>query len=265
MLDGAQLPGVRYVTLPAGTDPMRERGGAEALPVQQVADGVLVELPEAAPLSARALEPAASWGKADHAVIAEPTVNGGAVLENEALRVVIGPHGMLTSIHDKGAGREVLKPGQMGNKLELFEGPPGQLGRLGYRHLLRGSRRGRGRADADRDRGDRPIARRGRDRTRLSPQPADAARCTAPRLDCGWISTRRSTGTNSILLLKAAFPVDIRAARADFDIQWGQIDRPTHRNTSWDAAQFEVPAQKWADLSEGNYGVALLNDCKYGL
>jgi hypothetical protein len=66
------------------------------------------------------------------------------------------------------------------------------------------------------------------------------------------------------LLLKAAFPVDIRAARADFDIQWGQIDRPTHRNTSWDAAQFEVPAQKWADLSEGNYGVALLNDCKYG-
>ena len=64
--------------------------------------------------------------------------------------------------------------------------------------------------------------------------------------------------------VKAAFPVDIRAARADFDIQWGQIDRPTHRNTSWDAAQFEVPAQKWADLSEGDYGVALLNDCKYG-
>jgi hypothetical protein len=58
--------------------------------------------------------------------------------------------------------------------------------------------------------------------------------------------------------------VDIRASRADFEIQWGQIDRPTHRNTSWDAAQFEVPAQKWADLSEGNYGVALLNDCKYG-
>ncbi|MEL6207076.1 MAG: glycoside hydrolase family 38 C-terminal domain-containing protein, partial [Pseudomonadota bacterium] len=66
------------------------------------------------------------------------------------------------------------------------------------------------------------------------------------------------------LLLKAAFPVSVRAARAEFDIQWGQIDRPTHRNTSWDAAQFEVPAQKWADLSEGNYGVALLNDCKYG-
>jgi alpha-mannosidase len=64
--------------------------------------------------------------------------------------------------------------------------------------------------------------------------------------------------------LKAAFPIAIRASRAEFDIQWGQIDRPTHRNTSWDAAQFEVPAQKWADLSEGDYGVALLNDCKYG-
>ncbi|MEM6466726.1 MAG: glycoside hydrolase family 38 C-terminal domain-containing protein, partial [Pseudomonadota bacterium] len=66
------------------------------------------------------------------------------------------------------------------------------------------------------------------------------------------------------LLLKAAFPVAVRASRATFDIQWGQVDRPTHRNTSWDAAQFEVPAQKWADLSEGDFGVALLNDCKYG-
>jgi alpha-mannosidase len=66
------------------------------------------------------------------------------------------------------------------------------------------------------------------------------------------------------LLLKAAFPVDIRAARADFDIQWGQIDRPTHRNTSWDAAQFEVPGAEMGGSERGDYGVALLNDCKYG-
>jgi alpha-mannosidase len=66
------------------------------------------------------------------------------------------------------------------------------------------------------------------------------------------------------ILLKAAFPVDVRATRATYDIQFGQVERPTHWNTSWDWARFEVCAHKWADLSEGNYGVALLNDCKYG-
>jgi alpha-mannosidase len=65
-------------------------------------------------------------------------------------------------------------------------------------------------------------------------------------------------------LLKAAFPVNIRANCATYDIQFGSIERPTHWNTSWDQARFEVVGHKWADLSEGDYGVALLNDCKYG-
>ena len=51
---------------------------------------------------------------------------------------------------------------------------------------------------------------------------------------------------------------------ATFDVQCGNVQRSTHRNTSWDWARFETCAHKWADLSEGNYGVALLNDCKYG-
>ena len=65
-------------------------------------------------------------------------------------------------------------------------------------------------------------------------------------------------------MLKVAFPVNIRSTRATYDIQFGTLERPTHWNTSWDYAKFEVCAHKWADLSEGNYGVALLNDCKYG-
>jgi alpha-mannosidase len=65
-------------------------------------------------------------------------------------------------------------------------------------------------------------------------------------------------------LLKVAFPVRVRSSRATYEIQYGSIERPTHFNTSWDMARFEVCAQKWADLSEGDYGVALLNDCKYG-
>jgi len=66
------------------------------------------------------------------------------------------------------------------------------------------------------------------------------------------------------LLLKVAFPVDILSPRATYDIQWGNVERPTHSNTSWDWARFESCAHKWVDLSEGDYGVSLLNDCKYG-
>jgi alpha-mannosidase len=66
------------------------------------------------------------------------------------------------------------------------------------------------------------------------------------------------------ILLKAAFPVDVLAPAATYEIQWGNVQRPTHRNTSWDWARFETCAHKWVDLSEGGYGVSLLNDCKYG-
>ena len=65
-------------------------------------------------------------------------------------------------------------------------------------------------------------------------------------------------------LLKTAFPVDIRSTEATYDIQFGNIKRPTHWNTSWDYARFEVVGHMWADLSENGYGVSLLNDCKYG-
>ena len=68
----------------------------------------------------------------------------------------------------------------------------------------------------------------------------------------------------SQLLLKAAFPVDVLAERAVYDVQFGNVERPTHRNTSWEQAKFEICAHKWADLSEYGYGVALLNNCKYG-
>ena len=65
-------------------------------------------------------------------------------------------------------------------------------------------------------------------------------------------------------LLKVAFPVDVNATHATYEIQFGSIQRPVHRSTPWDRARFEVSAQKWANLSEGDYGVSLLNDCKYG-
>ncbi|MFW5987970.1 MAG: alpha-mannosidase [bacterium] len=66
------------------------------------------------------------------------------------------------------------------------------------------------------------------------------------------------------ILLKTSFPVDLRTTKANYEIQFGNVERNTHWNTSWDYAKFEVVGHKWADLSEGDYGVSLLNDCKYG-
>jgi alpha-mannosidase len=65
-------------------------------------------------------------------------------------------------------------------------------------------------------------------------------------------------------MLRVSFPVSVRSERAGFDVQFGFVFRPTHRNTSWDQARFEVAAHRYADLSDSDYGVALLNDCKYG-
>ncbi|KAF1298646.1 alpha-mannosidase [Enterococcus sp. JM4C] len=66
------------------------------------------------------------------------------------------------------------------------------------------------------------------------------------------------------VLLKAHFPIDVNTLKATFDIQFGNVERPIHTNTSWDQARFEVCGQKWVDLSEGNYGVSVMSDSKYG-
>jgi alpha-mannosidase len=65
-------------------------------------------------------------------------------------------------------------------------------------------------------------------------------------------------------LLKVGFGIDVHSSQIRSEIQFGHVLRDTHENTSWDQARFESCAHKWVDLSEGNYGVALLNDCKYG-
>lgn len=68
----------------------------------------------------------------------------------------------------------------------------------------------------------------------------------------------------SHVVLKVGFPVDIHSHQIRCDIQYGHVLRNTHSNSSYDAAQFEICAHKWVDISENGYGVALLNDCKYG-
>ena len=65
-------------------------------------------------------------------------------------------------------------------------------------------------------------------------------------------------------MLKAAFFPKVRASRATYEIQFGAVERPTHRNTEYDAIRFEGSAHKWADLSQGDFGLSILSDSKYG-
>ena len=65
-------------------------------------------------------------------------------------------------------------------------------------------------------------------------------------------------------MLRTSFPVNIYTNEVTCDIQFGSIKRSNNDNTSWDMAKYEICAHKYVDLSENNYGVALLNDCKYG-
>ena len=74
--------------------------------------------------------------------------------------------------------------------------------------------------------------------------------------DCDW--------QNEHIALKAHFPIDVNTDKATFDVQFGNVERSTTDNTSWDEAKFEVCAHKYADVSESDYGVAIINDCKYG-
>lgn len=65
-------------------------------------------------------------------------------------------------------------------------------------------------------------------------------------------------------VLKAEFPVNLRARYSTFEVAHGAVERPTYANNSYEKAMFECCAHKWTDLSENDYGVSLLNDCKYG-
>ncbi len=66
------------------------------------------------------------------------------------------------------------------------------------------------------------------------------------------------------VLLKAAFPLAATSGLATYEIPYGTIERPTTRNNSWEKAQFEVPAMRWADLGDGKHGMSLLNQTKFG-
>jgi len=188
---------------------------------------------------------------------------GPKLLENDHLRVELDDHGLLCSILDKAGRREVLAPGARGNRLQLHPDYPNffdawdidrfafdQVVSLDALESMEVVERGPLRA------GIRITRAFGDSRLTQVVRLAAGSRYVEFETEVEWHEANR--------LLKVAFPVAVRSLRATYEIQYGHVERPTHANTSWDVARFEVCAHKWADLSEPGYGVALLNDCKYG-
>ncbi len=188
---------------------------------------------------------------------------GGIELSNGLLTVRIDAAGLLESVVDHQTGREVLEPGQQGNVLQLHHDLPNDAdawdvdqGTFARATELRDlesiavAEPGPVRASV------RVVRAFGRSRITQDIRLLAGSRRLEFATEVEWRERHR--------FLKAAFPVAVRAPSASFEIQFGYVQRATHANTSWDAARFEVPAQRWADLSEPGFGVALLNDCKYG-
>jgi alpha-mannosidase len=187
----------------------------------------------------------------------------GRVMENELLRVEWDERGLLTSIWDKEVGRQVLADGAAGNLLQIHADNPANWDAwdidVGYRDSVTDLVE----LAAMEVEMAGPLRAAVRFTRRFSASKLDQRMV----LDAGSRVLRFETDVDwqeEHKLLKVAFPVSVRSARATYEIQFGHVERPTHTNTSWDLARFEVCAQRWADLGEAGYGVALLNDCKYG-
>ena len=184
----------------------------------------------------------------------EPVSTTDRSLENDVLRVEIDDAGLLVSVFDKEAQREVLAA--PANVLQLFDDRPPHWDAWDIDASYMEKSVALTTVDSIEIADNSLVITRSFGDSRLVQTITLHGRRIDFATDVDWQERRK--------LLKAAFPVAVHARRATFEIQYGHVERPTHRNTSWDVARFEVCGHKWADLSEPGYGVALLNDCKYG-
>jgi alpha-mannosidase len=241
--------------------------GGEPLPAQRTAEGLLVHAPDRTVpglgwTSLALLEDAPDVVAPEAASGVRAGGSGGRIsIENELLRVEIGDGGDLHSVYDKEAGREVLDG--RGNRLLAYADKPAnwdawdiQEGYEAEGEEVPGAESVEV-VEAGPLRAAVRVERRfGGSRISQTYKLLSGSR----RLD---IETRVEWHERQVLL-RALFPVGVRSHEATFETMYGVVRRPTHRNTSWDAARFEVSAHRFADLSEPGYGVALLNDGKYG-
>jgi alpha-mannosidase len=186
----------------------------------------------------------------------------GFVLDNGLVRVTIDAAGHIISLIDAATGRDAIAPGDLANRLQLHRDIPNQWDAWDidehYRRTVR---------DLDQT-----------DDIRLESKPEEAAVLLVRSFGESRIEQRLALAagspsveiTNTIdwhetqKLLKLGFGFDLHADRSAAEIQFGHVFRPTHTNTSWDFARFEICAHRFLHVGEPGYGVAVTNDSTYG-
>jgi alpha-mannosidase len=228
-----------------------------------VGEGQQILTVNAAPHS-RAGVPALGIGIAatDAAEVSAQESAGGFVLDNGLVRVTINSAGQIISLIDAATGREAIAPGELANRLQLHRDIPNQWDAWDvdehYRRTVR---------DLDET-----------DHIRLESKPEEAAVVLVRSFGASRIEQRLAlaAGSPSVeitstidwhekqKLLKLGFAFDVHADRSAAEVQFGHVFRPTHTNTSWDFARFEICAHRFLHVGEPGYGVAVTNDSTYG-
>jgi alpha-mannosidase len=214
-----------------------------------------------------------------HTATAAPAVHAmlkasSDTLENEFFRVKIDPQtGCMTSLFDKRSGTEALAPAETGtggpktsicgNLLQTFVDKPKQWDAWNIDADFEKQHWDLDKADEVKLTESGPL--RAVIQIKNHFQNSTFVRdvilyAGVPRVDV----KMNAEWHEKHILLKVAFPLSTHSDKAAFEIPFGSVERPTTRNTPAEQAQFEVPAQRWADISDSTHGFSLLNDCKYG-
>jgi alpha-mannosidase len=185
----------------------------------------------------------------------------GLTLENELVRYEFAEDGTISQAYDKATGSQILSA--PGNVLSLYGDRPNNFDAWDvdcfYEEQFLENAKGsgvRGLPCGDVRQGLEFIRTIGKSTVTQKVTLTPKSRRLDFETTVDWRENHR--------MLRVAFPTTIMASQASFDIQYGYIKRNTHRNDQWDMAKFEVAAHKYVDISDLDYGVALLNDCKYG-
>jgi alpha-mannosidase len=184
---------------------------------------------------------------------------GGYTLDNGVLRVVVDRRGLVTSVRDLVANREVVAHGLPANVCTLHIDVPNYWDAWDIDEFYRNSVAELTEVESialDAPATVRVVRRFGHSllTQHISLQPG--VRRVDFRIEVDWHEREK--------LLKVAFPVDVHTDRAAYETQYGHLYRPAHENTSWEAAKFEVCAHRWVHVGESGYGVAIVNDSTYG-
>ncbi|MFG3531271.1 alpha-mannosidase [Streptomyces sp. NPDC047917] len=184
--------------------------------------------------------------------------DGGFRLDNGVLRVTVDARGLVVSVVDLVAGRETVAPGGAANLLQVHPDLPNRWDAWDVDAFYRNTVTDLTEADVVRRSGDGVEVVRSFGSSRVV--QLLTLRPGARRLDVDtevdWHEQEK--------FLKAAFPIDVRADHSTAETQFGHVQRPTHTNTSWEAAKFEICAHRFLHVGEPGWGAALINDSTYG-